>query len=101
MEKNTIKDKIKTKEFWFRIIPMGIIILQSVTATLNYQFDFELLNQELMVIVNSVFSALALVGIVGENSMHKKEVAELKNKSVAETKQDLLNNLDIKEKDDE
>lgn len=56
--------RFKNKVFWVSIIPMVLLLVQQVCALFGVSLDFSGLSESLVSIVGTVFSILALIGIV-------------------------------------
>ena len=56
--------RIKNKQFWLALIPMLLLLIQTVAAVFGYTLDFGELGNKLIAVVEVVFSLLALLGIV-------------------------------------
>ena len=60
------KVRIKNKLFWVAIIPALLLLIQQVLALFGVSLDMSGLSEELIEIVGTVFSILAIVGIVAD-----------------------------------
>lgn len=60
------KVRIKNKLFWVAIIPALLMLIQQVLALFGVSLDMSGLSEELIEIVGTVFSILAIVGIVAD-----------------------------------
>jgi len=58
--------RIKNKQFWLALIPMLLLLIQTVAAVFGYTLDFGELGNKLIAVVEVVFSLLALLGIVND-----------------------------------
>lgn len=58
------KVRIKNKLFWVAIIPAVFLLIQQVLALFGIAFDTTVLVEALLSIVGTVFSILAILGIV-------------------------------------
>jgi len=58
------KVRIKNKAFWLYLIPAIILLVQSIAEVFGYKLDFALLGQRLSAVVESIFTVLAILGIV-------------------------------------
>ena len=56
--------RIKNKNFWLSIIPAVILLIQAVGAVFGHTFDFGILSEKLLAVVNAVFVVLAILGVV-------------------------------------
>lgn len=60
------KVRIKNKAFWMAIIPADLLLVQQVCAVFGVQLDFGELQSQLVGIVGTVFTLLAILGIVAD-----------------------------------
>lgn len=60
------KVRIKNKAFWMAIIPAVLLLAQQVLAIFGIRFDYSLINEQLLGIVGTVFTILAILGIVND-----------------------------------
>lgn len=58
--------RIKNKAFWVAIIPAVLLLVQQVCAVFGVQLDFGELQSQLVAIVGTVFTLLAILGIVAD-----------------------------------
>lgn len=58
--------RIKNKAFWVAIIPAVLLLAQQVCAVVGVQLDFGELQAQLVAIVGTVFTLLAILGIVAD-----------------------------------
>lgn len=58
--------RIKNKNFWITLIPLVLLLVQTVAAVFNYKVDFGDLGNRILEVVNVVFALLALLGIVND-----------------------------------
>jgi len=58
--------RIKNKQFWLALIPMLLLLIQTVAAVFGYTLDFGELGNKLLAVVEVVCSLLALLGIVND-----------------------------------
>lgn len=56
--------RIKNKTFWLAIIPLVLLLVQQIGAMCGVAFDFTVLNEQLLGLVNTIFAILVLVGVV-------------------------------------
>ena len=56
--------RIKNKAFWIAIIPAVLILIQAVTSVFGYTLDLGDLGNKLLVVVNSFFGVLVIMGVV-------------------------------------
>ena len=58
------KVRIKNKLFWLAIIPALLVLFREVAAVAGIELDFTDLSKQLLAVVESVFSVLAILGVV-------------------------------------
>lgn len=58
------KVRIRNKNFWLSIIPAVLLLIQAVGAVFGHTFDFGVLSEKLLAVVNAVFVVLAILGVV-------------------------------------
>lgn len=58
------KVRIKNKAFWVALIPALLLLIQQVCGVVGVQLDFGELQAQLVAIVGTVFTLLAILGIV-------------------------------------
>lgn len=58
--------RIKNKAFWLALIPALLLVVQAVAALFGYAWDFVVLNQQIAAVINAVFAALAILGVVND-----------------------------------
>lgn len=58
--------RIKNKTFWLALIPAVLLLAQQVCAVVGVQLDFGDLQAQLVAIVGTVFTLLAILGIVAD-----------------------------------
>lgn len=58
--------RIKNKAFWLALIPALLLVVQAVAALFGYRWDFVVLNQQIAAVINAVFAALAILGVVND-----------------------------------
>lgn len=58
--------RIKNKAFWVAIIPAVLLLIQQVCAVFGVTLDFGGLKDQLTAIVGTVFTLLAIMGIVAD-----------------------------------
>ena len=58
--------RIKNKAFWLSLIPALLLVVQAVAALFGYRWDFVVLNQQIAAVINAVFAALAILGVVND-----------------------------------
>lgn len=58
--------RFKNKNFWISLIPMILLLIQTVAAVFGFKLDFGELGNKLLAVVEVVFSLLALLGIIND-----------------------------------
>lgn len=58
--------RFKNKAFWVAIIPAILLLAQQICALFGVELNIAGLSDQLIAIVGTVFSVLALVGIVND-----------------------------------
>lgn len=58
--------RIKNKQFWLALIPMILLLIQTVAAVFGFELNFGDLDNRLLAVVNVVFALLALLGVVND-----------------------------------
>ncbi|MBR1732168.1 MAG: phage holin [Alloprevotella sp.] len=58
--------RIKNKNFWVSLIPMLLLLAQTVASVFGFTLDFGELGNKLLAVVEVLFSLLALLGIVND-----------------------------------
>lgn len=58
--------RIKNKNFWLTLIPAVLLLIQVLVAPFGYQWDFGVLNEQLVAIINALFAVLMILGIVND-----------------------------------
>lgn len=56
--------RVKNKAFWVALIPALLLLIQQVCGVFGVQLDFSELQSLLVAIVGTVFTLLAIMGIV-------------------------------------
>ena len=64
------KVRIKNKAFWLAIIPAVILLIQAIAKTAGFEVNFGELQENLLNVVNAVFSVLVILGIVVDPTTH-------------------------------
>lgn len=60
--------RFKNKLFWLAIIPAVLLLVQQVLAVFGITFDPTTINGQLSAIVGTVFSILAILGVVTDHT---------------------------------
>ncbi|MCW6682086.1 phage holin [Aerococcaceae bacterium NML160702] len=66
MKKINWRVRAKNKNFWLALIPALALLAQAVMAVFEINLDFGATVDRLLVVVNTLFVVLALVGIVND-----------------------------------
>ena len=60
------KVRLKSKSFWVALIPALALAVQAIAAVFGFEYDFGDLVNKLIVVVNTVFAVLVIIGIVND-----------------------------------
>ena len=60
------KVRVKNKAFWVALIPAVLLLIQQVCAVVGVQLNLAALQAQLVAIVGTVFTLLAILGIVAD-----------------------------------
>lgn len=60
------KVRIKNKTFWLALIPAVLLLAQQVAGLFGVALDFGQIKDQLVAIVGTVFTLLAILGIVAD-----------------------------------
>jgi len=66
MNKINWKVRIKNKAFWIAIISALLLLLKEVLAIFGVEIEIAFISEQLKAIVGTVFTILALLGIVND-----------------------------------
>lgn len=58
------KVRLKNPAFWLALIPAVLLTIQAVLAPFGITWDYTVLNEQLVTIVNCIFGVLAVLGVV-------------------------------------
>lgn len=64
MRKINWEVRLKNKQFWLAIIPAVLLLVQAVAAVFGFTLDLSNLGDKLLVVVNSIFTVLVILGVV-------------------------------------
>lgn len=64
------KVRIKNKAFWLAIIPAVILLIQAIAKAAGIEINLGDLQENLLNIVNAVFSVLVILGVVVDPTTH-------------------------------
>lgn len=56
--------RFKNKTFWITFIPAMLLLIQTVLALFGIEWNYDLLNEQLLAIVNALFVVLTILGVV-------------------------------------
>lgn len=60
------KVRIKSKTFWLAVIPALSLTVQAIASVFGFEYDFGVLVNKLIVVVNTIFTLLVIIGIVND-----------------------------------
>lgn len=58
--------RLKNKAFWLALIPSLLLLVQQLAAVCGFTLDLTALQEQLMGLVGTVFTLLALFGVVND-----------------------------------
>ena len=58
------KVRLKNKNFWLSLIPALLLLIQAVAYVFGFALDLSELGDKILAVVNSLFTVLAILGIV-------------------------------------
>lgn len=58
------KVRLKNKNFWLSLIPALLLLIQAVAYVFGFTLDLSELGDKILAVVNSLFTVLAILGIV-------------------------------------
>lgn len=58
------KVRLKNKNFWISLIPALLLLIQAVAYMFGFSLDLSELGDKILAVVNSLFTVLAILGIV-------------------------------------
>lgn len=56
--------RLKNKQFWLALIPAVLLLVQTVAAVFGFALDLSVLGDKLLVVVNTLFTVLVILGVV-------------------------------------
>ena len=62
--------RLKNKSFWLSIIPAVLLLAQQLCALFGVNLDVSGISEQLIAIVGTAFSVLAIVGVVNAPTTH-------------------------------
>ena len=60
--------RLKNKTFWLALIPAVILLIQVIANVFGFELDLGELGNQLLEVVNAVFTILAILGIVTDHT---------------------------------
>lgn len=60
--------RFKNKTFWLALIPAALLLIQAVAKVFGFELDFGELGNNLTAVVNTVFTLLAVLGVVADHT---------------------------------
>ncbi len=60
------KVRIKNKAFWVALIPAILLLVTQIAAIFGFTLDFTALQEQLIAVVGTIFTLLAILGIVAD-----------------------------------
>lgn len=58
--------RIKNKNFWLALIPAVLLLAQTVAKVFGYELDFGAMNDNLLAVINAIFTVLVILGVVND-----------------------------------
>lgn len=62
--KINLKVRFLSVKFWLAFVPALLLIIQAAAAVFGYNWDFANLGKQLTALINAIFAALAILGVV-------------------------------------
>lgn len=56
--------RLKNKQFWLALIPAVLLLVQAVASVFGFALDLSALGDKLLVVVNTLFTVLVILGVV-------------------------------------
>lgn len=56
--------RLKNKQFWLALIPAVLLLVQSIASVFGFVIDLSALGDKLLVVVNTLFTVLVILGVV-------------------------------------
>ena len=60
------KVRLKNKTFWLAVVPALLLVVQTAAGLFGYEWDFVVFNRQFAAVINAVFAALAVLGVVND-----------------------------------
>lgn len=58
------KVRLKNKQFWLALIPAVLLLVQAIASVFGFVLDLSELGDKLLVVVNTLFTVLVILGVV-------------------------------------
>lgn len=58
--------RLKNKHFWLALIPAILLLIQAVAKVFGFELDFNDLGENLLAVVNAIFTVLVILGVVND-----------------------------------
>lgn len=58
------KVRLKNKQFWLALIPAVLLLIQAIASVFGFVLDLSELGDKLLVVVNTLFTVLVILGVV-------------------------------------
>ncbi len=58
--------RLKNKNFWLALIPAILILVQSIAKVFGFDLNFDVLGENLISVINSIFAVLVILGVVND-----------------------------------
>lgn len=58
------KVRLKNKNFWIAFVPAILLLVQAVASVFGFALDMSELEEKILVVVNTLFGILTILGIV-------------------------------------
>lgn len=65
-----LKVRMRNKTFWITLIPAVIVMVQTMFSVCGYNIDLGDLGNKLLGLVDAVFVALGVLGVVNDPTTH-------------------------------
>lgn len=62
--------RFNNRVFWFTVIPAVFLFIQTIAGALGFELDLSEAEQVSLQIVDTVFAALAVLGVVVDNTTY-------------------------------
>lgn len=58
--------RVRNKSFWIALIPAILLLVQAIVKLFGFELDFSSLSENLLAIVNAIFTVLVILGVVND-----------------------------------